>query len=250
MAEKFIVAKSIAEATSLKNDKSVFLAGGTEINRLNSSVKADTLVDLSKLKINGIELLKCDNSTDSFVKIGAMCTFNEILKDSSVPEYLKTACSYMSSLQRRNMATIGGNIASARDDSYLIATLLACGAELEIRCCGNKTRFADLCEYLSDKELQCGLIVSVICPVDCPVVTKRYANTASSHAMMTVSASLNEGITYVAAVVKGCGVFCFTAEDIPAIRFKDDIYGSKAYKRYILGVTVKDLDAQLRGGAV
>ncbi len=51
MMKKFLVAQSKEEALSLKrlHAKSVFYAGGTEINRLESAVQAEVAIDLSSL---------------------------------------------------------------------------------------------------------------------------------------------------------------------------------------------------------
>ncbi|MBQ7508284.1 MAG: FAD binding domain-containing protein, partial [Spirochaetales bacterium] len=125
MAEKFVVAESAKEAASLKNGSSVFLAGGTEINRLGSPVDARTLISIGRLQeLDGISVL------DDCIRIGAMCTFQDVIDSREVPSFLKEACLFMGSRTKRNMATIGGNIAAARTDSYLCATLLACHAGL------------------------------------------------------------------------------------------------------------------------
>ena len=46
MANKLVTAKTIQEAIAAKDGNSAFLAGGTEVNRLDSSVKADTLISI------------------------------------------------------------------------------------------------------------------------------------------------------------------------------------------------------------
>ena len=57
MAEKLILASNALEALSRKNVNSAFLAGGTEDNRLNSTVNARTLISIGRIKeLDGISL--------------------------------------------------------------------------------------------------------------------------------------------------------------------------------------------------
>ncbi|HKM07775.1 MAG TPA: molybdopterin dehydrogenase, partial [Sphaerochaeta sp.] len=51
MIQEFLIAKDTEDALKMRrnNPKSVFYAGGTEINRLNSTVDAKTAISLSKL---------------------------------------------------------------------------------------------------------------------------------------------------------------------------------------------------------
>ena len=102
----------------------LFLSGGTEILRLNTGVdKNSPLIDI--LPLLSDEIRKEGDS----VLIGASATFALLLSSPGVPDYLKEALCYMPSPQLRNQATIGGNIASWRDDSFLIPTL----ASAEVR---------------------------------------------------------------------------------------------------------------------
>ena len=60
MVDKLIIATSTQEALKAKSEnagksekekrKTAFLAGGTEINRLGSTVEADTLISIGRLK--------------------------------------------------------------------------------------------------------------------------------------------------------------------------------------------------------
>ena len=87
MAEKLVIASSANEAAALKNSKSAFLAGGTEDNRLNSTVDAKTLISIGRIaELDGI------TKKDGSIRIGAMTTFQEMLDSSLVPDYLKEAC--------------------------------------------------------------------------------------------------------------------------------------------------------------
>ena len=238
------------------------------------------------------ELKGVSGETPEAVRIGSMTTFQEALGSDLVPAYLKEALRYMASRTKRDMATIGGNVALMRDDSYLAATLIAAHAKLELlhwakpdsgelvqdrSGCPDKNRL-DLEEasqargdqpvreaicirrYLQHREeYQKDLITAIMVRTDICVVSKRYANTAESHSYLTTAMGYVDGRFRVGVSVKNAGVFfpkefsdslgedenaetfarfakSWTGLDIP-----DDLYGSTAYKRYLLGVTLENL---------
>lgn len=193
----------------------LFLSGGTEILRLNTGVdKNSPLIDI--LPLLSDEIRKEGDS----VLIGASATFALLLSSPVVPDYLKEALCYMPSPQLRNQATIGGNIASWRDDSFLIPTLSASGAELTVVSSdGEKERMS-----IEDYGVKRGLILSVSIPASAEVRNFRESLTSHSHAVVT--ASFGEGECYA---VKGSGIF-FSYEEL---KFNDDMFGSASYKSYL-----------------
>lgn len=193
----------------------LFLSGGTEILRLNTGVdKNSPLIDI--LPLLSDEIRKEGDS----VLIGASATFALLLSSPVVPDYLKEALCYMTSPQLRNQATIGGNIASWRDDSFLIPTLSASGAELTVVSSdGEKERMS-----IKDYGLKRGLILSVSIPASAEVRNFRESLTSHSHAVVT--ASFGEGECYA---VKGSGIF-FSYDEL---KFNDDMFGSASYKSYL-----------------
>ncbi len=193
----------------------LFLSGGTEILRLNTEVdKNSPLIDI--LPLLSDEIRKEGDS----VLIGASATFALLLSSPVVPDYLKEALCYMPSPQLRNQATIGGNIASWRDDSFLIPTLSASGAELTVVSSdGEKKRMS-----IKDYGLKRGLILSVSIPASAEVRNFRESLTSHSHAVVT--ASFGEGECYA---VKGSGIF-FSYDEL---KFNDDMFGSASYKSYL-----------------
>lgn len=193
----------------------LFLSGGTEILRLNTEVdKNSPLIDI--LPLLSDEIRKEGDS----VLIGASATFALLLSSPVVPDYLKEALCYMPSPQLRNQATIGGNIASWRDDSFLIPTLSASGAELTVVSSdGEKERMS-----IEDYGVKRGLILSVSIPASAEVRNFRESLTSHSHAVVT--ASFGEGECYA---VKGSGIF-FSYDEL---KFNDDMFGSASYKSYL-----------------
>jgi putative selenate reductase FAD-binding subunit len=261
MARELILAKTAAEAVAAKTESAVFVAGGTEVNRLGSPYDADILISLKKCSDLS------DIRTDSgYVTIGSMCTFQQLVESAEVPGYLKEAALFMASRTKRNMATIGGNIASLRSDSYLIPTLMAVGAVLEMAGADGSCNRIGIAEYVDENEAG-KLIVSVTVPAEAKVVSKRYANTAQSHAVLTMSASLSEEGIWLDGAVKNVGLlhFCdlekafredpdISEEKIiemvrscSGLHTADDMFGSDEYKRYLIAVTAYDLHKRLTG---
>lgn len=265
--------RSASEAVSLKTPSAAFLAGGTEILRHGSSVHADRLIMLKNTEgLKGIT-----KEQDQTVKIGAMTTFAEALRSSAVPEYFRKAIRYMASGTKRNMATIGGNIALIRDDSYLAAVLIAAHAKLVLLMADGE-RGRDGAFAMERKELVCirryllepdlylnALILSVLLREDVKVVSKRYANTAESHSFLTAAMGIVDGKVRIGVSVKNSGVFFLKelseevndsadpgkiladfADSWNGLDIPDDIFGSQAYKRYLLGVTLTDLYRSLQ----
>lgn len=279
MAEKLIIATTMAEAASLKNSDSAFLAGGTEINRLGSSVAAATLVSIGRIEdLDGISIIEdqtpaCSQSGCSkegkILRIGAMCTFQDVVESDLVPAYLKEACRFMASRTKRNMATIGGNVALKRDDSYLYPTLLAAGAKLQMLDRDGNTVYKCTKRYLESGDLyRDNLIVAILLPLDAGVVcSKRIANTAQSHAALTVSVGCKDGKVRLGAAIKNTALVYMAelseklcARDMDdkeildavcankSLVFEHDIFGSPEYKRYLLSVIISDLAKQAKGG--
>ena len=176
----------------------------------------------------------------------------------------------MASRTKRNMATIGGNIAALRDDSYLLPVLFAVHAELELLKAGG-TESMPAYSYMESAESAGDMLITAVSiPKDIKVVSKRYANTAQSHAVLTMSAAMTgEGISLYGAV-KNVGLLYFcdlekkfrenpeVEEDeiIEMVRVctgletADDMFGSDAYKRYLIGVTAFGLHSKLAGKEV
>ena len=293
MSRELCAAASASEAVIMRDASSAYLAGGTELLRSGTERSADRLIMLKNIP----ELKGVSGETPEAVRIGSMTTFQEALGSDLVPAYLKEALRYMASRTKRDMATIGGNVALMRDDSYLAATLIAAHAKLELlhwakpdsgesvqdrSGCPDKNG-SDLEEasqvrgdqpvreaicirrYLQHREeYQKDLITAIMVRTDICVVLKRYANTAESHSYLMAAMGYADGRFRVGVSVKNAGVFFpkefsdSLGEDENAETFArfanswagldipDDLYGSTAYKRYLLGVTLENLYRSLK----
>lgn len=200
-------------------DKGAYMLGGTEILRLGSSVDADiAIIDVSAVVPSGISV------SSNKVEIGASATFSDILEAKEIPSFLKEAASEMKSPQLRNAATIGGNIAAKRDDSYLIPALVAADAHLVVVNKKGEIHECPLTKYIF-KDCSC-LILKVVFNADAHVSVRRFSLTSHSHAVLTCAFGSNE-----CYAVKGGGI----ALSIEDAVFVSDMYGSSEYKRYLAG---------------
>lgn len=247
MIENLVFAKNITQTVTYMKKGYTVLAGGTEINRLDSPVDARDLVSIGR--IEGLDTIaECDLVDYPSLRIGATATFQEVIDSDLVPSYFKEACHFMASRTRRNMATIGGNIALKRDDSYLWSVLLAVKAWIEIRK-GRKAMIVSALSYLEKESLENPLILSVIIPTqDISVLSKRYANTQSSHGYITMTVCSYKGQLCAGLCVKNSGIHFITSKDgLSDIRLRNDMFGSESYKRYLIGYTYSDLVSKVGG---
>jgi CO/xanthine dehydrogenase FAD-binding subunit len=116
------------------------LAGGTDLVRATTQQRhrPDLIVDLSAMA-------ELDHVTldDGLLRVGAMATFTRLQADPLVVRHarcLALAAAAVGSLQIRNVATVGGNVANASPCGDSIPALLALGAEVEIWDGAGRTR--------------------------------------------------------------------------------------------------------------
>ncbi len=125
MIQEVIKPASLEEAVKLKKQGMSFLSGGTLVNWAPAEIKAEKVVLLENLLSDGIY------EKEGKVEIGAFCTLQSIVDTAIVPQALRVAAGFIPSRNIRNMATIGGNIAANRPDSYVIPALLALSARVQ-----------------------------------------------------------------------------------------------------------------------
>ena len=253
-----------------ENPAFAFYAGGTEINRLNSTLNYEGAISLEGLGLDKIEVTKYG------VKIGACVTLQNLIDSNEIPEYLKEAAKFCDSRTIRCNATIGGNLAFGSDDSYLMPTLLAAKARLLTSGLTANDVFTEdnmpIREYHSNHEsFSNTLLVAIVLPLEERVVlSKRFAKTSHAHSAVCVSfgaKKTNNKLDEVRifAAIKGSGVQRFSdvensiennafnssadvefaiANEINAV---DDLTGSASYKKYITSVAVAQMYDDAKG---
>lgn len=259
--ERFYRPKTIGEVLDLRGrDGNVYLAGGTEVNRRPSRVKASGVISLAALSLSGIA------KKEDGVHIGAMTTFRDALDSDLVPPWLKTALRFMASSTRRNMATVGGNVALLADDSYLVPTLVAGMGKIVF---ARKKEGICFPAYVTRaSSFRGNLIREIVVPSEGRIVeSRRFSRTAQSPAAATVSLGMDEkgGGARLCAAVKGSGVEVLSStaqaisasadlsrEDLHAalgaeLAASDDyVTGSAAYKKYIVEEAVWEMLQKIR----
>lgn len=116
----------------LLTPKSKFLSGGTDLSIAlqRGTVEPDQIVVLSRIK----EFQYIKENT-MVVEIGAGTTFSEIAKNQVINKYypaLAQAATDLGSVQIRNMASIGGNIANASPAGDSLPVLCMLDAKIEV----------------------------------------------------------------------------------------------------------------------
>ncbi len=130
----FYKPKSMEELLDLlneKNEKVLFLAGGTDINVL---IKKGVIKDSDTIFfINHFDELKVIQEKGSDISIGALTNYQSILSSELVKKYfplLQTSLEHFASPLIQSMATIGGNIANGSPTNDVSPLLLVLDAKL------------------------------------------------------------------------------------------------------------------------
>ena len=128
-------AKNINEALDFRaSNDSVIFAGGTDL--MVEHLRGSNLIakfDKPILFINDIDELKGIKEDENNIIIGALTTFDEIIKSDLTPQVLKDSASGIAGPPIRNIATIGGNICNASPSADSLPSLYAMDAILVLK---------------------------------------------------------------------------------------------------------------------
>ncbi len=120
---------SLAEALAIRNTQTVVpYAGGTDLMMKDRE-------ETSLLFLNQVKEMQEVKKDDKYLRIGAGCTFTNLLANPLIPDILKAALSRLAAPAIRNMGTSGGNICngSPKADSALIYYVL----DAQLRLCSS-----------------------------------------------------------------------------------------------------------------
>jgi len=126
MIIEYLRPDSIEEAIDLlnrQNPKSIPLGGGTSLSQMRSA-DATAVIDLQALGMREIEII------NGFLEIGANVTLQQLHDYSQVPPAFQAAITREGNFNLRQMATVGGTVASAGGGSPFNALLQAGNAEI------------------------------------------------------------------------------------------------------------------------
>ncbi|MCK5153499.1 MAG: FAD binding domain-containing protein [Spirochaetales bacterium] len=243
---------SFGEAVKLKGSDVYYLSGGTQINwtpamderKLMGKPQIEKVVLLSGL------LSKEIKKEGSAVFIGAGASLQNLIDDSLIPDALKKAAGYIASRNIRNMATIGGNIAANRADSYVIPCLIALKADVDTEDEGI------MCVEKYVREEKDSLIKQIILPpLDGVCVIDAALKSSGSFPSVTtaVMVSSREVVVAIGCVskhvvrlknleagilngsLKRDSLIAAVADEISPV---GDLQGSVEYKKYISGTMI------------
>ena len=128
-------AKNINEALDFRaSNDSVIFAGGTDL--MVEHLRGSNLIakfDKPILFINDIDELKGIKEDENNIIIGALTTFDKIIKSDLTPQVLKDSASGIAGPPIRNIATIGGNICNASPSADSLPSLYAMDAILVLK---------------------------------------------------------------------------------------------------------------------
>ncbi len=178
---------TVAEIKDLLQKKKVkILAGGTDILLKRDKLKKRgiDLIDLSR-----IVKLKFIKKEQGLIEIGAMTTFSQIADNSLINKYipgLTHGARQLGSVQIRNRATIGGNIANASAAADSLPVLLAHKARVKILDADGRIRYLDIDEALSEIDDKT-LLVSIILPKLDPDIHLSYFNKIGTRKSVTIA---------------------------------------------------------------
>lgn len=129
------------------------LAGGTDLMVQTHAGRAR--LGSTLLNIRRIGALHTIEREGEGVRIGALCTMNELQRDPLVQQHfniLLQACDHFASDQLRNNATIGGNVCNASPAGDSLVPLLVLDAQVELHSKPNGsvlTRRVPLAEFIT-----------------------------------------------------------------------------------------------------
>jgi putative selenate reductase FAD-binding subunit len=231
-------------------------------------LRPEHLISLAGLGLDRIEQKR------SAVVIGPLCTLQRLIDDRKVPEGLRAAAAQIASRNVREMATLGGHLASNPPYSDLIPMLIALNAKLGLSRPGT-AKTISVADYVEKPPP--GLITKIVLPRPKAVRVAACRNArASANARSIVSAAVS--VTVVRNAVKnpiialggvaGHVVRLTAVEDaldgksLPSmdelqalasreVRPVADLSGSVAFRKYQAGVVVaqalRDALGQKRG---
>ena len=224
--------ESLEAAVEMKRQfpQSSYLSGGTALLSLLSGKDKDScFIDISK--ILSAEIRKEGDG----VRIGGAAKLADIARSEILPEFIRKSAGFQSSLQLREQATIGGNVALARFDSYMIPSLFASDAVLSLISADGR-RDLQVDEYVlsGDKD---SIIESVYIRSLSDGEAKRFARASHAHAALTAAHS---GKRY-AYGISGSGFAFGDKDSYSTVDFSTDLTGSGDYKRYLASVSFKEV---------
>jgi len=253
---------SLTEAAKLKSENIYNFSWGTQINwaPAQTARQLEGKPAIEKVILVQDILSREIKKEGEALVIGAGITLQDMIEADKIPEVLKKAAGFIASRNIRNMATLGGNIAANRPDSYIIPCLMALKAEVNTADAGIMSVEKYITQERNDLILEITLPrVEGVCLIDValkssgayPSVTS--AVRVSDSEVVVVLGCVSDHVIRLKEIEPGIMDGSLSGDTLAAvvanmINPQSDLLGTTAYKKYISGSMVAHLVALSREG--
>jgi len=226
----------------LAEDHRVALAGGVHLRHDPSGKRVD-LVDLQAAGLDAID------SDDSTLTVGATVRLRTLADDVRVPALLRDTATAEQPSTLRSLATVGGAVATAFDDSLLLAALLVHDAVVRVASHDGGERSVTLAELLASGLTSRELIVDVTVATSGSGSTARTGRTPRDRPIVGVAGRRVTGSEGDVTVLAACGLGStpqlFGPDTVNSLQAVDDHRATASYRLHLAEVSagrvLKDL---------
>jgi len=156
------IAESLEEALRIRTEKTVIPYGG------GTDLMIEAPDDASYLFLGKIPEMRQITQDEEYIRIGAGCTFTEIIESSLVPDILKDAAAGVGGPAIRNLGTVGGNVGNGSPKADCALIFFATDSKLRLMSAGHERILPIKDFYLGRKQIDLRsdeLIVEVLMPL-------------------------------------------------------------------------------------
>lgn len=214
----------------LAADGRVALAGGVHLRHDRSGHRVD-LVDLQAAGLAGIEV-SADRAT-----LGATTRLQDLVDDERLPELVRSAARAEQPSTLRTLATVGGAVATAPDDSLLLAALVVHDATVRLASHDGGENVVGLGDHLTSGGTGGELIVAVTIELGGTAAMSTTGRTPRDRPIVGVVGRRVDG---AGVVLAACGVgpvpVRFDAGDVASLPSFDDHRATATYRRHLADV--------------
>ena len=227
---------SLEEALSLLNregTRSVLVAGGTSLDLSRFAEPVET-IDLQAI---GSDQIRLEGTS---LEIGAMVRLTDLAAHPSVPELLQDLTRREGPNTLRNVATVGGTIATGNAESELLAGLLVFGGRVTVARTGGATELVPLNILLAERSQLAGsIIVAIHVETDGSAAVARTGRTPADTSI--VAAVGRRSTSGIRLSVTGMAATPIVVEpgEIADLDPPGDFRGSPEYRRHLAGTLAR-----------
>ena len=233
---------SLEEALSLLNregTRSVLVAGGTS---LNASRMAES-VEIIDLQAIGCDQIRFDGTT---LEIGATVRLTDLAAHQSVPKLVRDLTKREGPNTLRNVATVGGTIATGNAESELLAGLLVFDGLLTLAGPGGATESVPLDELLADRSKLAGcIIVAIHIQTDGSAAAARTGRTPADTSIVAAVGRRSTSGMRLSVTGMAETPILVEPEGVADLDPPGDFRGSPRYRRHLAGTLVRRVIDQL-----